>query len=128
MTLSRAALATDTLIRSEANSITQSDPVQHFLQIINSSTKHKVAKIYYDDAADLPTVSTSMAGMVATVYNEFKESTISDSLIQYQSTLELHLCNGSSWIKIFEHTGLHQAPSIEIPGSSTTHLLLGMSS
>lgn len=128
MTLSRAALATDTLIESEANSITQSDPVQHFLQIINSSTKHKVAKIYYDDAADLPTVSTSMAGMVATVYNEFKESTISDSLIQYQSTLELHLCNGSSWIKIFEHTGLHQASSIEISGSSTTHLLLGMSS
>lgn len=128
MTLSRASLATDTLIESEANSITQSDPVQHFLQIINSSTKHKVAKIYYDDAADLPTVSTSMAGMVATVYNEFKESTISEDFAQYQSTLELHLCNGSTWIKIFEHTGLHQTPNIEISGSSTTRLLLGMSS
>jgi hypothetical protein len=126
MTLSRASLATDTLVRSEANSITQSDPVQHFLQIINSSTKHKVAKIYYDDAADLPTVSTSMAGMVATVYNEFKHSVISDSLIQYQSTLELHLCNGSAWIKIFEHTGFHQAPNSVISGSQTTHLLLGM--
>lgn len=128
MTLSRASLATDTLIGSEANSITQSDPVQHFLQIINSSTKHKVAKIYYDDAADLPTASTSMAGMVATVYNEFQHSIISEDFAQYQSTLELHLCNGSTWIKIFEHTGFHQVALLPVSGSSTTHLLLGMSS
>lgn len=123
MTLSRASLATGTLIGSEANSITQSDPVQHFLQIINSSTKHKVAKIYYDAAVDLPTVSTSMAGMVATVYNESRHS-----IIQYQSTLELHLCDGSTWIKIFEHTGFHQVVLSPFSGSQTTHLLLGMSS
>ena len=110
MTLSRAALATRDLIQTQANAISETDPVQHFLQIVNESTKKKVARIYYDSSADLPTAELPLQGMVATVYFESLLNA-SSVLYRYNSTMELWLCTGSAWVKIFEDIGTREEPT-----------------
>ena len=131
MTLPRSALATNPLIQNEANSIASTDYMQHFLQIVNASIKHNDAKTYYSSVSNLPTAVAALEGMVATVYYD----TLVSSSINYQGAttenydakIELHLCTGSTWVKIFDNTSTKTVvtSSAIVDGSSTTKFLLG---